>query len=92
MASDHVHASSADLKRLATALENYQKEVVGASKKVRGALNAANWHDARKTQFEAKYAEHQKRVDSFMTGEVDQMAKALRDLARKLDEIKQVRM
>lgn len=92
MTNDQVHASSADLKRLATELETYKKEVAAASKKVRGALNRANWHDSRKTQFEAKYSEHQQRVDRFMASEVDQMAKALRELARKLDDIKSVRM
>lgn len=92
MPDDGVNASPEDLRRLATALSNYRKDVAGASKKVSGALNSARWHDSRKTQFDTRYQELQKRIDSFMSGEVDQMVKALNEYARRLDETRRVRM
>jgi hypothetical protein len=90
--NDIVNASPADVRKLATALNAYKQEVVSASKKVRGALGSANWNDSRKAQFESRYQDLQKRIDGFMTGEVDQMIKQLNDLARRLDEIRNIRM
>lgn len=87
-----VNASPADVRKLATALTAYRQDVLSASKKVRGALGSANWHDSRKSQFESRYQDLQKRIDGFMSGEVDQMVKQLNDLARRLDEIRNVRM
>lgn len=92
MANDQVHASPTDVRKLAAALTAYKQEVVAASKKVRSALDSANWHDQRKAQFDVHYKDLQKRVDSFMSTEVDQMVKALNDLARRLDGIRDVRM
>lgn len=92
MANDGVNASPVDVRKLATALGHYKQEVAAASKKVRGALGSANWHDSRKAQFEARYQDLQKRIDGFMSGEVDQMIKQLNDLARRLDEIRNIRM
>lgn len=68
MANEGVNASPADVRKLATALGSYQREVVAASKKVHGALGSANWHDSGKAQFEARYKDLQKRIDSFMSG------------------------
>jgi hypothetical protein len=92
MASDMVNASPADVRKLAAALNAYKQEVVAASKTVRGALGSANWNDSRKAQFESRYQDLQKRIDGFMSGEVDQMVKMLNDLARRLDEIRSIRM
>lgn len=92
MTNDAVNASPADVRKLATALGSYQREVVAASNKVRGALGSANWHDSRKSQFETRYQDVQKRIDSFMSGEVDQMIKQLNELARRLDEIRNIRL
>lgn len=92
MPNDAVNASPADVRKLASALRAYKQEVVAASKRVNGALGSAHWHDSRKSQFESRYTELQKRIDGFMNGEVDQMVKQLNDLARKLDEIRNIRM
>ena len=92
MADDQVHASAEDIRKLAAALKAYRQEVTSASKKVQGALGSANWHDSRKDQFESRYRDLQKRVDGFMSGEVDSMVKALNELAHRLDDIKNVRM
>lgn len=92
MSNDMVNASPADVRKLAAALNAYRQEVVAASKKARGALGSANWHDSRKSQFEARFQDLQKRIDGFMTAEVDQMVKMLNDLARRLDEIQNIRM
>ena len=39
-----------------------------------------------------RYVDLQKRIDGFMSGEVDQMIKQLNDLARRLDEIRNIRL
>ena len=87
-----VDANAEDLRRLAHALEAYKKEVIGSASKVRGALRSAKWNDNRKTQFESRLNDVQKRLDSFMNGEVDQMVKSLRAYAHQLDEISKMRM
>lgn len=92
MANEAVNASPADVRKLAAALGSYKQEVAAASNKVRGALGSANWHDSRKSQFEARYQDLQKRLDGFMSGEVDQMIKQLNELARRLDEIRNIRL
>lgn len=92
MSGDRVEASAADVRKLATALNAYREDVLSAGKKVQGALRAAHWNDARKTQFEARYQELQKRIDGFLGGEVDQMLKSLNDLARRLDDVRNIRM
>ena len=90
--SDQVHASPQDIRRLAVALGSFKEEVSAASKRVQGALRAANWHDQRKTQFEVRYQDLQKQIDRFMAAEVDQMVKALNHYASKLEEIKNIRL
>jgi hypothetical protein len=90
--NDQVHASPNDIRRLAAALTGFKREVDQAMKRVRGALAQANWHDSRKARFEGELRDLAKRVDGFMTGEIDDMVKDLTRLAAKLDEIRNVRM
>lgn len=90
--SDQVHASPQDIRRLATALCSFKNDVSSAAKRVQGALGAANWHDQRKAQFEGRYRDLQKQIDRFMSGEVEQMVKALNQLASKLEEIQNIRL
>lgn len=90
--ADIVNASPGDVKKLAAALSAYKKEVEAAGKRVQGALSAANWNDPQKQKFEARYRDFQRGINTFMTGEVDAMAKALNDLAAKLTEIKSIRL
>lgn len=92
MSNEVVNASPADIRKLAAALNAYRQEVTTASKRVRSALGSANWHDGRKAQFESHYQDLQKRIDTFMSGEVDQMVKALNDLARRLEDIRSLRL
>ena len=92
MSSDVVHASATDVRRLASALTAYKQEVSLASRKARAALNAANWRDARKMQFEARYQDLQKHIDSFMSAEIDQMVRDLNEFARRLDDVRNTRM
>lgn len=92
MSNDGVVASPQDIRRLATSLTRYKQEVSVASKQVQGALNQADWHDRRKDQFETTYRDLQKKIESFMSGEVDQMIKGLNQLASKLEDIQNVRM
>lgn len=92
MATDGVHASPADVRKLAAELGKYQKAVNAAGKQVQSALGAANWHDKQKDGFEARYRDLQKSIDRFMTGEVQAMIKGLNELARRLEEIRSMRM
>jgi len=90
--AEFVHASPADVKKLAAALAEYKKEVEQAGRRVQGALGGANWHDPQKDRFEARYKNFSKSINSFLNGEVDAMIKALNDLAAKLTDAKSVRM
>lgn len=92
MSSDGVNASPGDVKKLAAALTRYQRDVGAAGKAVQGALNSANWHDRQKDQFEARYRDLQKTLDRFMSTEVQEMVKSLNELARRLEEIRSMRM
>lgn len=90
--SDLVNASPDDVRRLAGALRNYQQQVANASRSVQKALASANWNDRQKQRFESRYRELQKSIDRFMNDEVVSMVSTLNELARKLDDIKQMRM
>jgi hypothetical protein len=92
MSTDGVHASPTDVRKLAAALTAYQEEVAAAAKKVQGALKAANWHDKQKAAFEARYRDLQKGVDRFLTGEVPAMVKSLNEMARRLDDVRSMRL
>lgn len=87
-----VNVNAQDLRMLAAALRSFQQEVNQASKRVRGALQKANWKDQRKVAFELRLSDLQKQLDGFMTGEVDQMVRTLTALAQKVEEISKMRM
>jgi uncharacterized protein YukE len=87
-----VKASSKDVRRLATSLKRYQDEIKQASKAVEKAIGAANWHDKQKDQFVARYQDHNKQVNRFVTDQVNEMIKSLNALASKLEEIERMRM
>lgn len=87
-----VNASPEDIRRLAAALGTYKNEVVAAHKRVQGALNAAHWQDPQKDRFEARLQDFRQGVDTFVTGEVDEMVRSLNQLAARLTDIRQMRM
>jgi|SoimicmetaTmtHAB_FD_contig_31_23750719_length_2225_multi_3_in_0_out_0_2 hypothetical protein len=90
--ADIVNASPEDVKKLAAALVAYKQAVETAGKRVQGALSSANWHDPQKDKFEARYREFHRSIGHFMSAEVDAMVKDLNNLARKLAEIKAMRL
>jgi hypothetical protein len=92
MSDDRVHASPQDVRKLAVALSAYQQEVTAAGRKMQGALGAANWHDAQKDKFEARYRDLQRSIDRFMSSEVTGMITGLNELARRLAEISSMRL
>lgn len=92
MSSDGVNASPEDVKKLAAALSRYHADVTAAGKQVQGALSSANWHDRQKDQFEARYRDLQKTLDRFMSKEVQGMVKSLNELARRLEDVRSMRM
>ena len=69
-----------------------KQDVSAAGKQVQSALGAANWHDKQKASFETRYLELQKAIDRFMSGEIQTMVKSLNELARRLDDIRSMRM
>lgn len=87
-----VNASSVDVRRLGAALRRYEQDVKQVSRRVEGAIRAANWHDRKKEQFEIRYRDFQKGVDRFMSSQVQEMVRSLNDLAQKLEEIERMKM
>lgn len=92
MSGDSVNARPDDVRKLASALNAYRQDVATASRSVQRALASAHWHDGQKDRFEARYRDLQKTVDRFLDNEVSTMVKTLNELARKLDDIKAMRM
>jgi hypothetical protein len=87
-----VHADPESVRKLARALAAYQRDVAQAGKSVQGALASADWHDRQKQQFEQRYRDLQHSIDRFMATEVATMVRSLNELARRLDEIRAMRM
>jgi hypothetical protein len=87
-----VHADPESVRMLAAALTRYQRDVSAAGRAVTAALARANWHDRQKQQFEERYRELQHTLDRFMATEAQSMTARLNDLARRLDEIRSMRM
>lgn len=92
VSNDGVNASPGDVMKLAIALAKYQSDVAAAGKAVQGALNGAHWHDVQKDLFEDRYRSLQKTLNQFMSSEVQEMIKGLNELARRLEEIRSMRM
>lgn len=91
MSSDLVHADPNDVRKLAKALERFQREITDISKQARRAIDRANWHDRQKDQFTARYKDFERRTNSFVGGEVKQMVHALNNLATQLDRARSQR-
>lgn len=92
MSNGGVNARPEDVKRLASALEHYQRKVIDAGKEFQGALNSASWNDAQKEKFASKYAESQKRLTAFVANDSKPMIQYLNEYARRLDEVRGMRM
>ena len=92
MSSDRINANPEDVRKLASALTQYQKDVASQSSRVRAALRSAEWEDARKAQFEASLQDLQRSIDRFLISEVEQMVRRLNELARRLEDVRDVRM
>lgn len=92
MSSGGVNAKPEDVKRLAAALQRYQKQVEEAGKAFQSALDGAQWHDAQKERFAGKYRDFQKGVNSFVSNDSKPMMKYLNDYARRLEEVRSMRM
>ena len=92
MSSDLVHASPDDVRKLAAALERYERDVLAITKQAKTAIDRANWHDPQKDRFVARFNDFQKRTNSFMGGEVRQMSRGLRKLAEHLDRARNMRI
>lgn len=83
--SDAVHADPADVKKLASALQQYQQRINDASKQAQQAINRANWKDRQKQQFEDKFRDFQRHTDRFVDAQVKDFVKQLNALATDLE-------
>jgi hypothetical protein len=92
MSSGLVNANPEDVRKLAAALAAYQRDVTDAGRRVQKALASAYWHDDQKRRFEERYQELQRHVDRFLGNEATEMIRTLNELARRLDDIKRMRM
>ena len=92
MSGELVNASPAGIRKLASALDAYQRQVTEAGRGVQKALASADWNDRQKERFEERYRELHKHIDRFIGNEVTTMVKGLNEMARKLDDIQRMRM
>lgn len=91
MSSDVVHADPNDVRKLAKALQQFERQITLVSRETLRAIDRANWHDRQKDQFVARYKDFHKKTNGFVGGEVKQMVKALNNLALQLDRARSQR-
>jgi F0F1-type ATP synthase membrane subunit b/b' len=84
--SDAVHADPADVKKLASALQQYHQKITDASKQAQQAIGRADWHDRQKQQFEGKFKDFQRQTDRFVGSQVKEFVKQLNALASDLEK------
>jgi hypothetical protein len=87
MSSDLVNVRPDDVKKLARALEQYERAIKQANKDAAKALNGVHWDDAQKHKFDDRFKDFQRRTNGYVEGEVRQMVKSLYQLASRLSEI-----
>ena len=87
-----INARSTDVLKLAGALKRYQQDQKQVTKQVSSAISSANWQDKKKEEFEARFKDHSRQLERFVTSQVDEMVKSLNELARKLQDIEQMKM
>ncbi len=82
-----VNRSPESMRDLAAALRTYGNDVGRAGKAFRSKLDAADWDDAQKDAFEARFDELRSTIDSFIGNDVETMRKKLLTDASRLDQI-----
>lgn len=87
-----VNVSADDLRKLSSALRQYETRVKEASRALEGSLRSLPWNDPQKVKFESRLREFHRQVERFMASEVDAMSKAANDMARKVDDLRNTRM
>lgn len=87
MSEGRVVADPESIRRIASALAEYQRDIIDAGKSVEGALKDAEWNDHRRDEFEEGYLDFKRKVEVFVESEVQEMAKGLNLLAAQLEEI-----
>ena len=88
MADDLINVKPDDVRKLARSLERFGQQITQANKEAMNAINAAHWHDSQKDKFESRYRDFQKRMNGFVSGEINEMTKSLNRLASELDRIR----
>ena len=85
MSGDLVHADPNDVKKLARALEEFERRVLETAKQTQKAIDQANWKDGQKDRFEARYRDFHRQTQSFVGGQVKDFVKQLNGLAHDLE-------
>lgn len=92
MPDDLINVKPDDVRKLARSLERYGEQMIQANKDAARAISRAYWHDPQKEKFESRYKEFQKRLNSFVGGEIKEMTSSLSRLASELDRIRSHRL
>ena len=92
MPGNRVDADPKAVRKLASALTQYQRAVAEAAKSVQSALDSADWNDSQKQQFEARLKQLNGSVRRFMESDVKEMITGLNKLASQLEAVRQIRM
>jgi len=86
LSDDLVNVRKTDLLKLEREIQEYEKTVSEAGKRMERAIGAAYWRDSNKERFAARFKDMKRQTDRFVSGECQTMAKRLRELAAKVDE------
>lgn len=90
--SDQVNARPEDVRKLARALEQFAPKVQQTTKEARKAIDAAHWHDKRKDEFKARFADFERKTNRVVENDIREMTKYLHGLAAKLEQVQSHRM
>lgn len=88
MSSDLVHADPNDVRKLARALQDFEQRVTEISKQAQRAIDQANWRDAQKDKFAARYNDFHNQTNRFVGSHVRDFVRSLNALAADLDRAK----
>ena len=91
MTGNGVNVRPEDVKKLASALLNYEKQVMQAGKDFQRALESASWSDPQKARFASKFSDFQKKVNGFVANDSKPMLRYLNEYARRASEMREMK-
>lgn len=91
MNGNGVNVRADDVKKLASALQKYEKQVMQAGKDFQKALESASWNDPQKARFASKFSDFQKKINGFVANDSKPMIKYLNEYARRASDMSGMR-